>query len=493
MSIWFPFQGAKTETDLLNEQVIEDAKRYITDLEFLAYEINKFKQSEKRQWMIDGDLYYRGDQLILNTPRTVIGAGGKPMIAHNLADNRIVDNQYAKLVDQKANYQLGRVFSVESEDDRYQKILTDMFSRKFGRTLKNIMTSSLNAGIGWMYIYYDRRGELSFKQFPSHEILPFYDDEGELDYFIRIYAVLEYEGQNEVAKEKVEVYSRKGVEYYTWNVNSLIPDAELENRPYMTVEREREDGERERIGFNWDRVPLIPFRFNAMEIPLIKRVKSLQDGINTMISTFQNNMMEDSRNTLLVLYNYDGQDLGEFRKNIAEYGVIKIRNTQEGDIKALTIEVNAANYEVILKIFKNALIENGRGFDAKDDRMSSNPNQMNIQSMYSDIELDANGIETEYQAAFEDVMWFIDKHLANTGQGNFDNSHAEIIFNRDMLANESEIIKGLVESGLITLSQETLIAQHPYVKDPQLELERIANETARQLAQTNPYRDTLME
>ena len=36
------------------------------------------------------------------------------------------------------------------------------------------------------------------------------------------------------------------------------------------------------------------------------------------------------------------------------------------------------------------------GYDAKDDRLSGNPNQMNIQSMYSDIDLDANDMETEF-------------------------------------------------------------------------------------------------
>ena len=46
------------------------------------------------------------------------------------------------------------------------------------------------------------------------------------------------------------------------------------------------------------------------------------------------------------------------------------------------------------------------GYDAKDDRLSGNPNQMNIQSMYSDIDLDANDMETEFQAAFEEILWF---------------------------------------------------------------------------------------
>ena len=70
----------------------------------------------------------------------------------------------------------------------------------------------------------------------------------------------------------------------------------------------------------------------------------------------------------------------------------------------MQVEVNADNYKVIIEIFKKAIIENAMGYDAKDDRLAGNPNQMNIQSMYSDIDLDANGMETEYQAAFEELL-----------------------------------------------------------------------------------------
>ena len=59
-----------------------------------------------------------------------------------------------------------------------------------------------------------------------------------------------------------------------------------------------------------------------------------------------------------------------------------------GGIDTLHIDVNANNYDLIVKLLKKAIIENGRGYDAKDDRMTNNPNQMNIQSMYSDIDLD---------------------------------------------------------------------------------------------------------
>ena len=80
--------------------------------------------------------------------------------------------------------------------------------------------------------------------------------------------------------------------------------------------------------------------------------------------------------------------------------------------------------------------------------------------------------EAEIQAAFDDILWFVNCHLANTGQGDFEGNEVDIVFNRDMLMNESEIIDNCTKSqGL--LSDETIIANHPWVDDPQLELERL--------------------
>ena len=69
--------------------------------------------------------------------------------------------------------------------------------------------------------------------------------------------------------------------------------------------------------------------------------------------------------------------------------------------------------------------------------MSGNPNQMNIQSMYSDIDLDANGIEMEFQASMEELLWFVNQHLANTGRRSFEGTEVKVIFDRDVLINET--------------------------------------------------------
>ena len=99
---------------------------------------------------------------------------------------------------------------------------------------------------------------------------------------------------------------------------------------------------------------------------------------------------------------------------------------------------------------------------------------MNIQSIFSDIDLDANGTETEYQAAFEELLWFVNCHLANSGIGNFENEDVDIIFNRDMLISESEIIDNINKSQ--DLSLESRLAQHPWVDDVNVELKRIEEE-----------------
>nr|DAV76413.1 MAG TPA: PORTAL PROTEIN [Caudoviricetes sp.] len=151
-------------------------------------------------------------------------------------------------------------------------------------------------------------------------------------------------------------------------------------------------------------------------------------------------------------------------------------------MRALTVEINPENYKSILKIFKDAIIENARGFNAKDERMSNNPNEMNIQSMYSDIDLDANGMETLFQSSLNKVLWFVNNHLNNIGIGNFEEEKVEIIFNKDILINEAQTIENCAKSmGII--SEETIISQHPWVKDVKAELEKVKKEKEEKIDQ----------
>ncbi len=450
------------------------------DKALLEREIAAWLGSPERVMQIKGHLYYSGEQDILSRRRTAIGENGQLQPVENLPNNRVIDNQYAKLVNQKANYLLGQPFVLECENKQYLELLRQVLDKRFMRTLKNAGKTALNGGIAWLYPYFDDEGKLAFRLFPAYEILPFWQDSEHniLSWAVRFYQVWDLSNGRRELRDKVEVYSLLGVQRYIWQGGSLKPDkASLERLSYVQSD----------VGaFNWQRLPLIALKYNESESPLLRRVKSLQDGINVMLSDFENNMQEDARNTILVIKNYDGTNLGEFRRNLAAYGAVKVRYDGEtkGGVETLEVKVSAENYKAILEIFKKALIENGMGFDAKDDRLSGNPNQMNIQSMYSDIDLDANDMETELQAAFADILWFVNVYLANTGQGDFFDEEVNIIFNRDMLMDESSIITNCRQSVGI-LSDETIIGQHPWVDDVQQELERLAKQ--RQAEATDPY------
>lgn len=441
----------------------------MSDIRYIEKELVKWKNSPQRIMQIKGCLYFDGEHDIISRKRTMIGEGGKLEVVENLPNNRLIDNQYMKLVNQKANYLLGQPFAIDGENEHYVELLKKVFNKKFMKTLKNSGKAAMNNGIAWLYPYYTESGEFSFRLFPGYEILPFWKDSEHtiLECAVRLYLVLGYEGTSPVVIEKVEIFDTKGIHCYVLDGGTLIPDLTAQENECAYVMAGS-------VPMNWTKIPLIPLKYNENETPLLKRVKSLQDGINVMLSDFENNMQEDSRNTILVLKNYDGTNLGEFRKNLATYGAVKVRYDGEtkGGVETLEISVNAENYKTIIEIFKKAIIENGMGYDAKDDRLSGNPNQMNIQSMYSDIDLDANDMETELQAAFEEILWFVNAHLSNTGQGDFENEEVTFIFNRDILINESEAIANCSASVGI-LSDETIIGQHPWVDDPQLELERL--------------------
>ena len=446
-------------------------KNRITDEEYIVEEIKHFKASPKRKDMLDGEKYYVGKHDILNRKRTVIGEDGMLQEVLNLPNNRIVDNQYKKMVDQKNNYLLGQPISVQCENEQYSKHLKQVFNKRFQRLMKSVGEDSLNCGIGWLFVHYDERGELAFKKLKPFEVIPGWKDAEHtvLDYAIRIYEVIVYEGREEKVVQKVEVYDDKGINYFE------LQDGKLKRvEPYFQNYFTITDEDGTTTGYNWLKIPLVPFKYNNKEIPLIKMLKSLQDGLNSIESNFQNAMEEDTRNTILVLVNYDGQNLGEFRRNLAQYGAVKVKTVDGagGDLKTLQVEVNSENYKAILELFKKAIIENAMGYDAKDDRLAGNPNQMNIQSMYSDIDLDANNMETEYQAAFEELLWFVNCHLSNMHMGDFEGEEVNIIFNRDIMISESEVIANCQNSVGI-LSDETIVANHPWVDDPASELEKL--------------------
>lgn len=457
----------------------------MTDKRFLELEITAWLRSGERKRQLEGEAYYHGSQQVRSRRRRALDDEGRPIVLEHLPNNRLVHNLYAKLVDQKTNYSFGRPLSFDTQNKGYAQALAGVLGHRFRRLLHTVGEGAWIGGKSWVYPYYEN-GELAFKRFPAEEVLPFWADADHtvLDAAVHVYVLQEYD-EAERAREvvKVEVMHSGGVDCFIRRQDgTLEPDPQARSGPYITAMDPAKGGP---VGYNWERIPLICFKSSHHEIPLLSRVKCLQDAYNTILSNFANQMEEDIHNTILVVKNAEGEDLSRFRYNLATYGAVKVRTYEgrDGGVDTLSIEVNAENYKVLLSLLKDAIIENAGGYDAKDDRMTGAPNQMNIQSMYADIDLDANGIEMEFQASMEELLWFVNRHLANTGKGEFEGEQVKVLFDRDMLINETEAITNCKNSVGI-LSDETIIKMHPWCQNPEQELERLKEERQ----EGDPYR-----
>ena len=447
----------------------------IPDVRYLESILRQWLDGEERKEQLLAERYYDGDHDILNREKKVIGADGNLVTITNVPNNKLVDNQYRKLVDQKTNYVLGKPITIATPDDKYLELLNKVFTKSVHRQLRVLAQYAVDGGIAWLYPYYGKDGEFKLAVFPSYEICPLWRDKAhtELSGAMRYFSedVFDKKGGVETVHH-VDLFTSTGIYHYRYQGSKLLPD-ETPHHDYLYV------GE---SGFNWTRLPIIPFKYNSKEIPLIRNVKSLQDALNQVLSDFQNNMEEDPRTTILVLKNYDGTNIQEFRQNLATYGVIKVTTVDgvQGGVEALKVEVNAQNYQAILMQLKRALVENGRGFDAKEERMDGDPNQMNIESMYTDIDLDVNAMETEFQAGFEELKWFIDQYLVQKGEQDYSEEEVEFVFNRDIFINEDAKIDNCVKSvGII--SNKTILARHPWVTNVEHELNQIEEDKQAEL------------
>lgn len=463
--------GRSPQMDKIEKIIKDGADSILSRNEIIESELMTWFDCPQRKLMITGDRYYHGDQDILKRERMVIGEDGDLEKVENLPNKKIVDNQYQKMVDQKVNYLFSKPLTFNCDDEKYVNDLKEIFgSYKFQRTLKNLAKDFINCGIGWLYVYINSLNQIAFKKLKPFEILPFWKDDEHtiLDFAVRVYNILYYEGHSKKIIRKAEVYTSKGVERYTINGTTL----------------EKDDNKIRNYGYKWNRIPLIAFKANTDEIPLIKKVKCLQDGINELLSDFANNVSEDVRTTVLVLKNYDGENLADFRKKLTTYGAVKVRTVDgsQGGVDTLKIEVNPENYRLILSILSKELIKNASGYDVDELKSGTTPNQMTIKSIYNDIDLDSNEIETEFQASFEEVLEFF-----NIWKSRGSNSPLEVIVDRDTVVIESQVITDIKNSVGI-LSKETLVAQHPYVTNVEEELKKIEKEEQSQQKQAlNDY------
>lgn len=465
------------------EKIIEAAAKNVISLkEIISNEVKDWEASELRKLMLTGQRYYNNDSDILERKRMVVGEGGRLEEAKNIANNKLVHGFIRKLVDQKVGYLLSLPFTVQVDDEEYQKQLTNYFNKSFYRMFQNVGKEAINKGKAWIHAHYDEFGKFRLKRIPSEEIIPLWSDSAhtELAGIIRVYEIEAYEGKEKVTIKKVEYWDTTGVYRYVFHDNELIVDVEA--REYDTHLSVVGNGSEQ--GMNWDRIPFICFKYNEEELPIIKFLKSLIDDYDKQKSDNSNNLEELPNGGIYVVKNYDGTNLGEFRRNLSVYRAVKV--TDEGGLDTLNLEIDTEAFKTHMEMMRKDIYEFGRGVDTQVKEFGNVPSGVALKFLYADLDMDANIIETEFQASLEQLIWFIQQDIYNRTGKDYSSEEVEFIFNRDILINETEAIQNARDSVGIE-SMETIVANHPWTVNVQDELDRIDEERKKIYDELDPY------
>lgn len=454
-------------------KILQDGANSAMTLEqIIQAEIAEWEGSERRKWMLIGERYYRNKTDILKRKRTAIDENGMLIEVDHLPNNKLVNGFIRKLVDQKTDYLLSKPLSIQTDNEEYQKRLSKYFGKKMLKLLKDTGNSSINKGIAWLHVFYDEKGNLSFKEIPSEEVIPLWKDKAhtELDAVIRKYEVEAYEGINKVVITKIEWCDTEGVKRYEYRDSNLRADVELGDVGSHFTALDDRGNETPMV---WEKVPYIAFKYNKEEQPLVELIKTLIDHYDRRKSDNANDL-EDLPNSLIAVKGFGGSSAGEIRQNINTYKLVKIDLDDTGvgaGIDSISIPINTEAHEANMTRNRKDIYEFGRGVDTQSENFGGDKSGVALRFIYSDLDLDANGIETEFQASLEQLRWFIDTHIQNTTGVDYSEETVEFILNRDIIINESEAIKNVKDS-VGTISDETIVANHPWVTDTKKEMQR---------------------
>ncbi len=380
------------------------------------------------------------------------------------ADNRIPFNFHGLLVNQKASYMFTAPPLFDLGEKAANKTLMKFLGDKYAKICKDLCIEASNCTVGWLHIWKDNKGLWKYAVVPAEQVIPVWSNslEKELLGVFRsyqniddetgdAYTIYEYWNEAECAAYRLKTGDE---------LDQLLPYQMFMVDPILC---EYTDTYQHGVG----EVPFFPFFNNNIDTDDLKNIKPLIDVYCKVFSGFVNDL-EDIQEVIFVLTNYGGTDLGQFLRDLKDYKAIQIESEGDGDhsgVSTLTIELPVEAREKLLEITRKCIFEQGMGIDP-DPQNFGNSSGVALQFLYSLLEQKAGLQETEFKLAFGS---FIRCVCRLQGIPIKDDTIVQT-WTRTSVKNDQELSQIASQSKGI-VSDETIVAHHPWVEDPEKEME----------------------
>ncbi|MBV4423227.1 phage portal protein [Clostridium tyrobutyricum] len=368
-------------------------------------------------------------------------------------NNKMIHDYPGYIVNMATGYFLGKpvAYSSKSNNNNYLNTLQKIFdyNDESDENAEIEKTCSIQ-GEAFEIMFQDENANTRFVQVPNEQIIIVYDTtlDPKLKVAIRYYDVID---QDNNTTTKVEVYTKDKISYYTLQAGlTYVLDGEIEHY--------------------FGEVPVIHYINNAEQIGDFERVITLIDAYDKQQSNTQNDFdyFTDAYLLLVNLSETDDEDVKDMKNN----RIIKVEDG--GDARWLIKEIN----DTALENYKNRLNKDIHKFsnipDLSDEAFAGDLSGVAIRFKLFCLEQIASMKERKFKKALQRRIELI-TNILNIKGGNYDYTDIDMSFTRNIPANTTELVN-MVTQLKGTLSEQTLIAQIPFVVDPQAELEKVKKE-----------------
>jgi SPP1 family phage portal protein len=454
------YPTTSTETERLIK-IINDNKPTTTQI------IKEYIDRHNTAPMKEGVRYYFNQNNILNR-KQYYWKDGVRIEDEEKPNNRIPHGWHKLLVDQKTSYLAGQPITISGDDKTLVEKVNEILGDEFDDIMPELVKNASNKGREWLHVYIDEDGKFDYLIIPAEEVIPIYDNtkRKNLDAVIRYYEL-------DDGHMKIELWDKETVTYYELIDGEVVMDALVEVNPaphFLYIQNEKS------TGYGWGEVPFIEFKNNEEAVSDLTFYKQLIDAFDKVVSDVSNNL-EEIQSLIYVLKGYEGQSLSEFMENLKRYKAISVEADPGSGVDTIQAEVPIASVDSHLNRLEESIFTFGQGVNTNSDKFGNAPSGISLKFLFSLLDMKANWLERKFTKGLYWLFWFVTEYLKMTNQvpNTADYRKLKVTFNKSMLVNEMEQVQIAAQSKGI-ISDETVLANHPWVEDVEEEKKRIEEE-----------------
>ena len=409
----------------------------LTENEIMQF-IEDDKTSEKKRFAAVGQRYYEGNHDIRNYKLYYFDADGQLVEDKTRSNIRIPHPFFTELTDQAVQYMLsGKDGFVKSDIPELQAELDAYFNENedFTSELYDTITGCFAKGFEYMYAYKNADDRTAFMNADSLGVVEVRakDTDDQTEYVIYWYIDRIEKGKKKI--KRIQVWDAQQTYYYVQEEEGkLLPDDSqpINPRPHTLYKKEGDDATYyEGFGF----IPFFRLDNNQKQFSSLKPIKDLIDDYDLMACGLSNNL-QDASEYLVVVHNFQGDNLDELIQNIRTKKHIGV--DEDGGVEYKTVDIPYQARLTKLELDEKNIYRFGGGLNLSSLKDTSATTNIAIKSAYALLDMRCNKLEIRLKQLLRKLLKVVLKEINDVNGTDYQQKDVYFDFEREVMSNAQE-------------------------------------------------------